>query len=79
MIGQAQVVVNAPNENFLPSESHLVGDVSFQLGKSEVAMALTGMLSDGAPVLTNAVENIQDKKIFEGANIGRLTFAPYEV
>ena len=60
MIGQAEVVVDAPHQHFLPSESHLVGDVPFQLGKGEVAVGVLGVLAKRATVIADSVKDVQN-------------------
>jgi hypothetical protein len=47
VVGQAQVVVEAPHQHFLPAEGHVGTQLAFQLGKAEVTVALFGVATDG--------------------------------
>jgi len=60
MVGQAEVVVDAPNQHFFTSKHHPIGDVPLKLGKGEVPVGVLGMLAKWSAVIADAVENVQN-------------------
>ena len=63
MVGKAEVIVDAPNKKLFSSESHAVADFAFQLGESEVTVAVAGVLSQWATLLTDSIKNVQKSEI----------------
>ena len=47
MVRQAQIVVQAPAQDFLPGETHVGTELTFELGESEIAVGLLAVLADG--------------------------------
>ena len=60
MVGEAEVVVDAPHEDLLAPEGHPVGDVALQLREGEVAMGVLGVLAKRSAVAANAIKNVQN-------------------
>ena len=60
VVGEAEVVVDAPDQDLLPPKGHAVGDVSLELGEGEVSVGLLGVLPEGSAVVADAIENVQN-------------------
>ena len=63
MVGKAEVVVDAPDKKLFSSEGHSVADVALQLGEGEVTVAVAGVLSQWATLLTDSIKNVQKSEI----------------
>ena len=48
MVGQAEVVVQAPVEHHLPAEAHVGAELTLQFGECEIAVRIGHVLPDGA-------------------------------
>ncbi len=48
MVREAQVVVQAPAQDFLPGEAHVGTEFAFEFGKCEITVSLVAILADGA-------------------------------
>ena len=61
MIGQSQVVVQAPAEDFLTLEAHVRTELPFQLGEHEIAEGFVAVLPQGAAgIFCDSFKNIHD-------------------
>ena len=63
MICKAEVIVDAPHKKLFSSEVHAVADLPFQLGESEVTVAVAGVLTKGSTLLTDSIKNVQKSEI----------------
>ena len=51
VVGQAEVVVDAPDQDLLSPKGHAVGDVSLELGEGEVSVGLFSVRPRGPRLL----------------------------
>jgi hypothetical protein len=59
MVRQAQVVVQAPAQDFLPGEAHVGAEFALEFGECEISVGLVTVLADGtAGGTANLFENV---------------------
>ena len=59
MVRQAQVVVQAPAQDFLPGEAHVGAEFALEFGECEISVGLVAVLADGtAGGTANLFENV---------------------
>ena len=63
VIGQAEIVVDAPANHFFAFENHAITQFAFELGKHVVTFGYFGVLAQGAGLLENTIEQIHYLKI----------------